>query len=243
MLESCKLLSLSLSFTSISFIVAIRVDIISIYQIDASLSISHSERKRCQRSGVKQIYELACLVIGIQKLSLALYLNRETPISTLAPFLSSSLLARATLVELAIRSALSQPSHRRNFITSNKRCSGEAALEKKGETERLIDFDGSSAAPRGDHTYSCQPTSCQLPARFYDYSCPSVADETFTRHKRPAPQIYPPPVVVSDNSIHSSLFVPLYHLSLPARFSPRDLFVFACPAAKKREGNFKRRGA
>lgn len=80
------------------------------------------------------------------------------------------------------------------------------------KTERLIDFDGSSAAPRGDHTYSCQPTSCQLPARFYDYSCSSVADETFTRHKRPAPQICPPPVVVSDNSFHSTLFVPLYHL-------------------------------
>lgn len=81
------------------------------------------------------------------------------------------------------------------------------------KTERLIDFDGSSAVPRGVHTYSCQPTSCQLPARFYDYSCSSVADETFTRHKRPAPQICPSPVVVSDNSFHSTLFVPLYHLS------------------------------
>lgn len=31
------------------------------------------------------------------------------------------------------------------------------------KTERLIDFDGSSAAPRGDHTYSCHSL---LPASF-----------------------------------------------------------------------------
>lgn len=99
------------------------------------------------------------------------------------------------------------------------------------KTERLIDFDGSSAAPRRDHTYSCQPTSCQLPARFYDYSCSSVADETFTRHKRPAPQICPPPVVVSDNSFHSTLFVPLYHLSR-ARSLAISLRIYIYLAAK-----------
>lgn len=74
------------------------------------------------------------------------------------------------------------------------------------KTERLIDFDGSSGVPQRDHTYSRQPTSCQFSARFYDYSCPGVAEETFTRHKRPASQICSPPVVVSDNSFHSSLF-------------------------------------
>lgn len=58
-----------------------------------------------------------------------------------------------------------------------------------------------------DHTYSRQPTSCQFSARFYDYSCLGVAEETFTRHKRPASQICSPPVVVSDNSFHSSLFL------------------------------------
>lgn len=103
------------------------------------------------------------------------------------------------------------------------------------KTERLIDFDGSSAAPRGVHTYSCQPTSCQLPARFYDYSCSSVADETFTRHKRPAPQICPPPVVVSDNSFHSILFVPLYHLPvlIPALAILLRIYIFHSENARR----------
>lgn len=50
-----------------------------------------------------------------------------------------------------------------------------------------------------------------------------AADEIFTRHKRPTPQICPPPVVISDNNFfHSALFCP----TLPPFHSP---VRFACP--------------
>ena len=96
------------------------------------------------------------------------------------------------------------------------------------KTERLIDFDGSSGVPQRDHTYSCQPTSCQFSARFYDYSCLGVAEETFTRHKRPASQICSPPVVVSDNSFHSSPFL----LPFPIRSLAK---TFSWPASNRQQ--------
>lgn len=101
------------------------------------------------------------------------------------------------------------------------------------KTERLIDFDGSSAAPRTERRYLFLPAYF-LPASssvLRLFVCPSVVDETFTRHKRPAPQICPPPVVVSDNS--SFLFVLLLS-PLPLCF--RNFFVFICLAAKKCKG-------
>ena len=96
------------------------------------------------------------------------------------------------------------------------------------KTERLIDFDGSSGVPQRDHTYSCQPTSCQFSAWFYDYSCLGVAEETFTRHKRPASQICSPPVVVSDNSFHSSPFL----LPFPIRSLAK---TFSWPASNRQQ--------
>lgn len=115
-------------------------------------------------------------------------------------------------------------SHR-NFITSNKRCR-RGRVRKR--TERLIDFDGSSAAPRAAQAIPPLSPAYFLPASssvLRLFVCLDVAaDEIFTRHKRPTPQICPPPVVISDNNFfHSALFCP----TLPPFHSP---VRFACPS-------------